>query len=158
MPKFLVDRMLGQTAKWLRLMGVDAKYAPEGEDEKLLKIAEEEDRVLLTRDKELGRKEVAFLVEKAPPEDIIEKISDNYELDIEPLSRCSKCNGEVERVEKDEVEDEVCEAVLERQEKFWHCSKCGQYYWKGSHWDQIIEKIEEIVDMHEERKLKLGSE
>lgn len=147
MPKFLVDRMLGQTAKWLRLMGIDAKYAPEGEDEKLLEIAEEEDRVLLTRDKELGRKEVSFLVEKAPPEDIIEKVLDNFELDIEPLSRCSKCNGEVERIEKEEVKGEVSDGVFRRHEKFWHCSECGQYYWQGSHWDEIMEKIEEITEV-----------
>lgn len=145
MPKFLVDRMLGQTTKWLRLMGVDAKYAPEGEDEKLVEIAEKEERVLLTRDKELGRKEVAFLVGKAPPEDIIEKILEDYELDIEPLSRCSKCNGEVEQVGKEEVKGEVSDGVFRRQDEFWRCSKCGQYYWQGSHWDDITEKIEEII-------------
>ncbi|MBS3781546.1 MAG: Mut7-C RNAse domain-containing protein [Candidatus Thermoplasmatota archaeon] len=146
MTKFLVDRMLGQTAKWLRLLGVDAAYAPKGEDEKLQEIADEEDRVIITRDKELGSEENAILVEKKPPEKIIKKVLDEYDVEIKPLTRCSKCNGVVEKVEKEEVEGEVPENVFELNDEFWCCVGCGQYYWRGSHWEKIMEKIEGILD------------
>ena len=145
MTKFLVDRMLGQTAKWLRLLGIDAEYAPKGDDEKLLEIAEEEDRIIITRDKELGREEDVILVEKEPPESIIKHILQEREVEIKPLSRCSKCNGEVEKVERKEVECEVPEKVYELNDEFWHCSRCDQYYWKGSHWEKIMKKIDEII-------------
>lgn len=145
MTKFLVDRMLGQTAKWLRLLGVDAEYAPEGEDERLLEIAEEEERIIVTRDKELGNKENSFLVENTSPETIVEQIIERYSIEIEPFSRCSKCNTPVESVEKEEVNGEVPEKVFQRQDRFWHCPRCDQYYWKGTHWDKIKGKIEQIT-------------
>jgi len=144
MTKFLVDRMLGQTAKWLRLLGIDAEYAPKGEDEKLVEIADEENRVIITRDKELGREENVILVEKEPPESIIKKVLEEYDVEIKPLTRCSKCNGVVEKVDEEEVEDEVPENVFELNEEFWYCERCDQYYWRGSHWEKIMDKIDEI--------------
>jgi len=146
MTKFLVDRMLGQTAKWLRLLGIDAEYAPKCEDEKLVEIAEEEERVIITRDKELGREENAILVEKEPPESIIKEVLEIYDVEIKPLTRCSKCNRKVEKIDKSEVEGEVPENVFELNEEFWCCVGCGQYYWKGSHWKKIIEKINRILE------------
>lgn len=145
MTKFLIDRMLGQTVKWLRLMGIDAEYAPEGEDDKLLEIAERESRIIITRDKDLARNEGVMLVEKAPPEDIIPQILERYDVEIKPLSRCSKCNGSVREVYRSAVKEEVPENVYEIQEQFWRCEGCGQIYWKGTHWEDIIEKIEDMV-------------
>ncbi len=145
MTKFLVDRMLGQTAKWLRLLGIDAEYAPEGQDEKLVEIADEEDRIIITRDKELGREENAILVEKEPPESIIKDVIEEYEVEIKPLERCSKCNELVEKVDKEDVEDEVPENVFELNEEFWYCEKCDQYYWRGSHWEKIMDKIDDML-------------
>jgi len=145
MVKFLLDRMLGQTAKWLRLMGIDAEYPEEDiPDEELLEKAREDDRVLVTRDKELGDKEGAFLVSKRPPQELIKIILENYEVDIDPMTRCSKCNSKVEEIEKDEVEGEVPDGIFERKEKFWRCKGCGQIYWKGSHWLEILKTIDEI--------------
>lgn len=146
MTKFLVDRMLGQTAKWLRLLGIDAEYAPEGEDDKLRKIAEEEDRIIITRDKELGRENGAILVEKDPPEIIIKEVLEEQNVEIKPLTRCSKCNSLVEKVEREEAKGEVPENVYERNEDFWYCERCDQYYWKGSHWENIMDKIEDMLE------------
>ncbi len=144
MTKFLVDRMLGQTAKWLRLLGIDAEYAPKGEDEKLLEIANQEDRVIITRDKELGSEENAVLVDKEPPEKIIKEVIQEYDVEINPLSRCSKCNRVVEKVEQTKVEGKVPENVFKLNEEFWYCDRCDQYYWKGSHWEKIMDKIDEM--------------
>ncbi len=150
MTKFLVDRMLGQTAKWLRFLGIDAEYAPECEDEKLLEIAKEEQRIIITRDKELGRYDDVFLVEKGTPENIIKNILDTYHVEIEPLSRCAKCNTSVESIPEEEVKEEIPEGIYQRNEKFWYCSGCDQYYWRGSHWDKIMKKIEDIVEDSDE--------
>ena len=144
MTKFLVDRMLGQTAKWLRLLGVDAEYAPKGDDKKLKDIAKKEDRIILTRDKELSKYEYALYIEERDIELILDKILEKYDLDIEPLIRCSLCNSKIESIDKKEIEKDVPEGVYKRNEEFWICNKCGQIYWKGSHWDKIMEKIEKL--------------
>ncbi len=146
MTKFLVDRMLGQTTKWLRFMGIDAKYAPKGDDEKLLEIAEEEDRVLITRDKELANNDRVMLVEKAPPEEIIPKILKIYDTELKPLTRCSNCNTLVEKIEKQEIIGKVPEGVLERNDEFWICDGCGKVYWKGTHWENILKKIDKMKE------------
>ncbi len=146
MTKFLVDRMLGQTAKWLRLVGIDAKYAPECDDDKLLEMAEEEDRILITRDKDLKKKERVLMVEKAPPETIVKKVIEEYSIEVDPLSRCSKCNHIVEEIDKDRAKNEVPTKVYENNDVYWYCSKCDQYYWRGSHWDKIMNKIDKILE------------
>ena len=52
--KFLCDRMLGTLAKWLRIFGFDTLFADSNiEDGKLLKLAKDEERILITRDKNL---------------------------------------------------------------------------------------------------------
>ena len=48
--------MLGSMAKWLRILGYDAKYVKNMEDEEIARIAREEKRILLTRDKKLASK------------------------------------------------------------------------------------------------------
>ncbi|RLF50606.1 MAG: hypothetical protein DRN11_04375, partial [Thermoplasmata archaeon] len=54
--KFVCDEMLGTLAKWLRIFGYDTKYVKNVDDEDILKIANEENRIILTRDKFLARK------------------------------------------------------------------------------------------------------
>jgi len=50
--KFICDQMLGTLAKWLRIMGYDTLYG-DGDDSELIKMAVDEKRVLITRDREL---------------------------------------------------------------------------------------------------------
>lgn len=149
MTKFLVDRMLGQTAKWLRLLGIDAAYSKEESDDELLKRAEEEDRVIITRDKELSQRGRSLLVEKVPAEEIVPQVLENYEVKIDPLSRCSVCNVSVIEVDKESVEEDVPEGIYERHETFWRCPECRRVYWKGSHWEKILEKVEGMTQESE---------
>ncbi|MFW6040766.1 MAG: Mut7-C RNAse domain-containing protein [Thermoplasmatota archaeon] len=146
MTKFLVDRMLGQTTKWMRLLGIDTKYAPEGDDERLLSIAEKENRIIITRDKRLGNHDEVFLVEKAPPSTIIPKILKEYDVNIKPLTRCSVCNAIVEKIDKEDLIGKVPAGVYEQNELFWICKECNKIYWKGSHWDNIMGKIEKMIE------------
>src|SRR6266487_1748443 len=52
--KLLCDHMLGSLARWLRFMGYDTAYPEPGPDRTLIERARAEDRILLTRDKELA--------------------------------------------------------------------------------------------------------
>jgi hypothetical protein len=60
------------------------------------------------------------------------------------LSRCTLCNTILETRTKRSAEGKVPEKVFENNDKFWFCKKCNKYYWKGSHYEKIINKIEEI--------------
>ena len=59
------------------------------------------------------------------------------------MSRCSLCNTPISEVGKENVLGKVPDGVYDRQDKFWFCEKCDKYYWAGSHWEKIIEKVEE---------------
>ncbi|MEM2025047.1 MAG: DUF5615 family PIN-like protein, partial [Desulfurococcaceae archaeon] len=55
-PKFVVDTMLGSLARWLRILGYDTLYEREIEDWQILRRAELESRVIITRDRGLHNK------------------------------------------------------------------------------------------------------
>lgn len=146
--RFICDHMLGTLARWLRLLGFDVLYPGPIPDREIIEIAAGEDRIILTRDKELGSTErvQALYVESDNLEEQL--LSTMAELGLEvtdPMSRCSLCNSPIEKVEKSDVEGNVPEGVFGRQEEFWFCRKCNKYYWQGSHWDRISRTIEKLV-------------
>ncbi|MDQ1280308.1 MAG: uncharacterized protein QG670_1571 [Thermoproteota archaeon] len=146
--KFVVDEMLGRSARWLRLLGCEVKYF-KASDDKYLEIAEKEDRILLTRDLELfhrakSRGLEAFYVEG---EDEAEKLANisrrfNIKLEINTLvSRCPKCNSIIKRVGKVVVLNNVPKRAFEHYDEFWLCLGCGKIYWQGGHWKKINETL-----------------
>ena len=149
--KFLCDQMFGTLANWLRLLGFDTYYAnSEIDDDKLLEIAKNEDRVLITRDKELSFRAKRDNMQVFKPESIdldeqLVFILKNVDLNEEMfLSRCSLCNNLLNEIGKDDVKKMVPEKVFENNNKFWFCSNCKKVYWKGSHYDKILSRINKI--------------
>ena len=49
--RFVVDVNVGRLAKWLRVMGYDSLFIPDVDDAELLRIAEEQGRIALTKDR-----------------------------------------------------------------------------------------------------------
>ncbi|MCK5548265.1 MAG: Mut7-C RNAse domain-containing protein, partial [Thermoplasmata archaeon] len=134
--KFIADHMLGTLAKWMRMLGFNVHYSPPVDDDELLKVAWRQDRVLLTRDKNINPfEDVKILYVKS--DDLDEQLKEvirTYDLEIkEPMSRCSLCNTPISEVGKENVLGKVPDGVYDRQDKFWFCEKCDKYYWAGSH-------------------------
>ena len=50
---FIADAMLGRLARWMRFLGFDTLYFHDIKDSRLIRIAREQDRVILTRDTRL---------------------------------------------------------------------------------------------------------
>lgn len=145
--KFVCDHMLGTLAKWLRMLGYDTLFSPPIDDDELLETAWREKGILLTRDKNIGTfKDVVILTIRSDAlDEQLGEVIDAFDLKItDPMSRCSLCNTPIEEVEKEECRDKVPPGVFENQERFWLCPNCGKYYWAGSHWDKINEKIERL--------------
>jgi len=149
--KFLCDRMLGTLAKWLRIFGFDTLYAGSNiEDEKLLKLAKDEERILITLDKKLifdARRE-NIKVFKIISTDInyqLRQVLKNTKIDEKFfLSRCLLCNNLVEEISKKNVKKIVPKRVFENNKKFWYCKNCNKVYWKGSHFENMIQKIKKL--------------
>src|SRR5438128_12656525 len=48
-PKFVADVMVGKLSRWLRVLGFDVAYSNTYPDEEIVRIAESENRIILTR-------------------------------------------------------------------------------------------------------------
>ena len=149
--KFLCDQMLGTLAKWLRIYGFDTFFAnSEIDDKKLLEISKKENRILLSRDKtliQIARRENLKTIEikSTNIDEQITAILGDTKIDKKKvLSRCILCNSEVAEIKKENVKGKVPEKVLRNNEKFWFCKKCSKIYWKGSHYENMFEKIKKL--------------
>ncbi len=149
--KFLCDQMFGTLAKWLRICGFDTFYAnAEPTDDELLEIAKKENRILVTRDKELfwNAKRENLDVIKPTSTDLDEQLRQvlqSASLDNSlVLSRCLLCNSTLDSTKKDEVKGKVPLKVFEQHETFWYCSCCDKIYWRGTHYKDMLEKIDEL--------------
>ena len=149
--KFLCDQMLGTLAKWLRIYGFDTYFADSLiDDSEIIKLAKKEKRVLITRDKTLvqqARKEKINVISVASI-DINEQIKTvvktvKFDEGL-VLSRCILCNSEVTEIKKEEIKDKVPEKVFINNDDFWYCKKCDKVYWKGTHYQNMIQKIDDL--------------
>ena len=140
--KFLVDAMLGNLAKKLRLFGFDAKFCLDRGDNDLLKILRSENRILITRDKELAEKsnkqnlQVIYLMTNNEDEQLLQikkQIQlENFDISVN-RTRCTLCNGELCHVEKNEIKNKIPYNVTQKTNDFWKCSSCKKIYWEGTH-------------------------
>lgn len=154
--KILCDQMLGTLAKWLRILGFDTFYAnAETSDEDLLNIAKGENRTIFTRDKELiirGKKKNlnVISIETTDLDLQLNQALKHVNIDEKSiLSRCTLCNTVLDIVEKNKVQGKVPSKVFENNEKFWFCSKCNKFYWMGSHYNEMINKIDKIKKLQQ---------
>lgn len=144
--KLLCDHMLGSLSRWLRFMGHDTAYPEPGPDRALIERVRLEDRILLTRDKELaGRVSGAVQIRSDDLEEQIREVARVLPLRlIDPLSRCSLCNEVLVPASLDEVKDLVPEGVRSRHRVFWRCPSCRRVYWQGSHWDKMVARLNDL--------------
>ncbi len=143
--RFIADNMLGRLARWLRIMGYDTVYVRSGEDSEIIRISESENRVILTRDRQMmmRRGVNAFFIEEIQTEKQLDSVTARFNLPFrEDAMRCSFCNGQLHRRGKEELKDIVPEGVFERNELFYQCTSCMKVYWRGSHWKRIEQVIE----------------
>lgn len=149
--EFTADTMLGRLSRWLRLMGYDVHYKVDFKDDDI--IANAKGRMILTRDRELFKmaKSRGLPVLLICATDIKGQLSQlrtdvGIKLyDTPKHSRCQRCNGEVQSIEKEKIKDKVPQGVLENPE-FWICKNCQKIYWEGSHWKNIRDMVKDIQD------------
>ncbi len=138
--------MLGSLARWLRFMGYDTAYPAVTEDNDLIGLSREEERTLLTRDKELvSRCAGAIAIRSDVLDEQIREVAAVLPLRlVKPLSRCSLCNTVIQAISPEDVAGIVPEGVRSRHQEFWRCPSCGRVYWQGSHWDKMVERLNRL--------------
>lgn len=153
--KFLTDGMLGKLTRWLRMLGHDVKYSISLEDEELIKTAKVERRAILTCDLKLYQQAMthaltAFLVEGSTEAEKLANLAKRFNISLEfdaTVSRCPKCNSRIQPVPKKEVMSRIPKATSTYYSEFWKCSRCGQVYWHGSHWEKIEKTLREAREV-----------
>ncbi|MDH3855784.1 MAG: Mut7-C RNAse domain-containing protein [Nitrosopumilus sp.] len=150
---FLVDGMLGNIVKKLRLFGLDSEYFSDIDDSKLIEKAKNENRIIISRDRHLidraKKNEVlSIYVEKENEIEQFLEILETTHLQLDVISgdaaRCTKCNSTTSQISKLKIGNKIPQRVLEFNDKFWKCDKCEQIYWEGTHIKNLQEFVHKI--------------
>ena len=148
LPAFIADCHLGKLAKYLRLMGFDTLYFNQIDDNDLIDLALEQNRIILTRDRELSQRQnvpVLFLEFKETKPQLQTLISHFHLKDHPaPFSRCIVCNTPLEVVEKSEVLERLPEKVKRYFSHFEYCRTCDRLYWHGDHYRHMKQFLESV--------------
>ncbi len=136
--KFVADVMLGKLARFLRMMGQDVLYFEKAEDNFLIYVAKESNRVLLTRDTRLWKDAVSakaksLLLRSNYVKEQVKEVFEATKIKPVRARNCPSCNGALKKKAKYEIEGLVPEFVWNRNSDFWMCERCGKIYWSGSH-------------------------
>lgn len=141
----IVDEMLIKLGRFLRMAGYHVIIPRGRTDREIASIAMEKDLLLLTRDKDLSNM-------KGPLS--LKIISDNIDEQMKEMTgskyigsirrettRCPACDSILDMVTDIDIisQLDVPQKVKERQEIFFTCPDCEKIYWKGKHWDRILQ-------------------
>ena len=150
--RFVVDINVGRLAKWLRVMGYDAMFPRDGNDNDLVRIALRENRVLVTRDAGFSRRRAAkqgqlrvMLIQDDDLRSQLRQLIRDLTLDWESgFSRCVRCNQLLDPVEREDVADRLPHYVFQTHQNFMECSQCCRLYWRGTHWSGMVSQLDRI--------------
>jgi uncharacterized protein with PIN domain/sulfur carrier protein ThiS len=148
-PHFVIDGHLGRLASHLRMLGLDCLYEHDYEDEELVRVSVEQERILLTRDRLLLMHKIitqGYLLRSLDSTEQLYEVVERYQLVkwVSPFQRCMNCNHPLEAVEKETVLEKLEPLTKKYYHDFKLCPACDQVYWKGSHYERMLELIEEI--------------
>lgn len=142
-PRFIADEMLQGAGQWLRVAGYDTALPTNGtRDRHVLEKAVNEDRWLVTRDRELARHRLAphyvILVSGNSMEANLRDLTRLINLDwfLAPFSRCKRCNSPLGNGNPPDAEGAPPDAVA-----ISHCPHCQQVYWLGSHVRRMRDRL-----------------
>ncbi len=152
-PRFVLDAHLGKLAAYLRLLGFDTLYRNDYHDPDLARISAEEDRILLTRDRNLLKRGIVvhgYFVRETDPRRQVVEILRRFDLwrSLRTYQRCIRCNGILRPVPKETILHLLAPKTRQFYDEFQLCLDCGKVYWKGSHFQPLQEFIDQVLADH----------
>ncbi len=148
--RFLLDNHLGRLAAYLRMLGFDCLYENDYDDAEMAEILQQEERILLSRDRRLLMRKVVthgYCPRSLDSKEQLIEVVQRFDLAkrIIPFHRCVRCNHPLEPVSKEAVLDRLEPLTKQYFDEFQICPACRQIYWKGSHYDKMQKLVEEIT-------------
>ena len=153
--KFIVDHNVGKLARRLRMMGYDSVFFSGEDDSAMVKQALAENRIILTRDTGVMRRKAissgrvrAELIESEAPEEQMRQLMAAFDLkgQSKPFTLCLECNTALESRSREEVAGRVPPYVYRTQTQYMECPGCGRIYWRGTHWQAMIRRLEKLAE------------
>jgi uncharacterized protein with PIN domain len=147
--RFILDVHLGKLARYLRMLGFDTLYENDYSDDAIVRIAEKDKRIVLTRDigilknNSLSR---GYWVRSQHPSEQVKEVVGRLHLssDIKPFNRCIGCNGTIVKVSKEDVIAELKPLTRKYFTEFYRCRKCKKVYWNGTHYQRMSMMIDSL--------------
>jgi uncharacterized protein with PIN domain len=147
---FLLDVGLGTLARRLRILGLDAAYRNDADDDALLEAANDQHRVLLTQDRGLLMRRALWAgahVRGNRPDDQLADVLARFAPRLAPWTRCTACNGELAWVPKGEIADQLQSGTRRRYRDFAQCRACRRVYWHGAHSRRLDRIVAEALSL-----------
>lgn len=149
-PRFVADAHLGGLAHLLRLAGFDTLYDNHFQDDEIVRLAVEQGRIVLTRDRDLlKRRDITHgcYVRAVHREAQCREVFARLDLAgaARPFTRCLVCNAPLQPVAQAEIAARVPAGVLARHARFAACGGCGRIYWEGTHWRRMGAMVETLI-------------
>lgn len=159
---FIADANVARLGGLLRLAGFDCLLDPRWDDAGIAETAGAKKRILLTRDKQLLKRNRVIrgrLIRAERPWGQLAEVIHFFGLSdrIDFFSRCPKCNVSLEGTEKDAVIDQLEPLTRMMYDRFTRCPGCGQVYWSGSHHGRIREKLAAALEQASKDDNALGA-
>jgi uncharacterized protein with PIN domain len=148
--QFVADKMVGRLARWLRIIGQDVTYGPDLCGAGLIRAARRDNRIILTRDRRIGRKNPPpyLLIRSDRFREQLRQVIEEFSLDPlkDAFTRCVECNTRFEPTAKGEVKGKVPPYVFNTQEKFSFCRECRRFYWPATHQEKMLEELRSLEE------------
>jgi uncharacterized protein with PIN domain len=65
------------------------------------------------------------------------------------LTRCTLCNSPLVSIEKNDVKAHIPPKVFETRDDFWYCPVCKKYYWMGTHYENMKDRITTLTSKNQ---------
>jgi uncharacterized protein with PIN domain len=148
--RFIADSHLGGLAHLLRLFGFDTLFDNHYADDEIVRLAVEQGRIVLTRDRGLlKRREITHgcYVRALHREQQLHEVFERLDLagSSRPFTRCLRCNALLRAVDKAAVADRLPPGIQARHDRFASCEGCGRVYWEGSHWRRMNGLVQAVL-------------
>ncbi|MDR3567984.1 MAG: Mut7-C RNAse domain-containing protein [Syntrophobacteraceae bacterium] len=145
--RFAADIMVGRLARWLRVLGLNARSVVLSGREVVESLISE-GCIPVTRSRKFRDIDgVAFIRSDRSFEQLLEVISlvSITREEVRPFSRCTLCNARLVPVAREAVFGAVADYVFETAIDFCRCPDCARVYWPGSHRRKMIAKLESLT-------------
>jgi uncharacterized protein with PIN domain len=144
--RFLVDENVAGLVPLLRALGFDTIHDRTWDDAHIARMAADQERVVLTRDRALLKRSAVSHGRLIRSQNVDRQLLEVLGLfRTGPLDaafmRCLRCNALTRAVDKEAVLNRLEPLTREHYDSFRLCPGCGGIYWRGSHYDRLVARF-----------------